>query len=49
MHAFIPGNELVRGRETGHQATLLQPEDGTEGTGEKYAFDRRKSDQTLGK
>lgn len=45
MHTLVTRDELVRESETGHEATLLQPEDGSEGSTEEDTLDSRKSDQ----
>ena len=45
---LVPGDELVAEGEAGHQAALLQPEDGGEGAGEEDSFDGGESDDALG-
>ena len=48
VHALIPADELVGEGQTRHQAALLQPEDGGEGTAEEDALYSGESDQALG-
>ncbi len=49
VHALITRDELVGESETGHETTLLEPEDGSERTGEEDTFDGGESDETFGK
>ena len=49
VHTLITADELVGEGETGHQTTLLQPEDGREGTGEEDTLDGGEGDQTFAK
>ena len=46
---LVPRDELVRECEPGHEPTLLEPEDGAEGSREEDALDDGECDQTLGK
>ena len=48
MH-LVPRDELVRECEPGHEPTLLEPEDGAEGSREEDTLDHGECDQTLGK
>ena len=48
MHAFVTGDEFVRESQAGHEPALLEPEDGSEGTGEENAFDRGEGDEPGG-
>lgn len=47
MKTLVTRDEFVGEGQTGHQATLLQPEDRSEGTAEKDALDSRKCNETL--
>ena len=47
MQALVPGDELVGEGETGHQAALLEPEDGAERAGEEDALDGGIGDEPL--
>lgn len=38
VQALVAGDELVREGEPGHEAALLEPEDGAEGAGEEDAL-----------
>ena len=49
MKTLITCNEFIRGGQTRHDAALLQPINGTEGSAEEDAFHHRKGDQTSGK
>ncbi|RUS30957.1 hypothetical protein BC938DRAFT_478710 [Jimgerdemannia flammicorona] len=49
VQTFIARYELIREGKSGHKATLLEPEDGSEGAGEEDALDGRKGNQALGK
>jgi hypothetical protein len=49
VHALITGDELVGECETGHEATLLEPEDGGERSAEEDTLDGSKGDETVGK
>ncbi len=42
-------NQFITEAELRHQATLFQPEDGTEGARKEYALYRGKCDHTFGK
>jgi len=48
VHAFVAGDELVGEGETGHETTLLEPEDGGKGTGEEDTLDGSEGDETEG-
>ena len=41
----VPGDELVTEGEAGHEASLLQPEDGGEGAGEEDSLVMRLSEE----
>lgn len=47
VHAFVAGDELVGEGEAGHEAALLEPEDGGEGAAEEDAFDGGEGDEAL--
>lgn len=47
MHPLVSRNELVAERQARHQATLLQPEDGREGSAEENALDCGERDEAL--
>jgi hypothetical protein len=49
VHALITRDQLVGERETGHEATLLEPEDGCERSTEEDTLDGSKGDETVGK
>ncbi len=49
MKSFIARDQFIAEGETRKKAALLEPEDGTEGTTEEDALDRRKGRQTGGK
>ena len=49
VQALVPRDQLVAEGETGHQATLLQPEDGGETTGKEDSLNGSKGDDALGK
>jgi len=49
VHSLVTGDELVGEGKTWHQATLLEPEDGSKRTGEEDTLDGGKCDQTAGK
>ena len=49
MEPLIPGNEFIARRQAGHQAPLLDPEDGAEGPAEEDALDHGKSNEAGGK
>lgn len=49
VETLITGDELVGEGQTGHEATLLEPEDGGERAREEDTLDSSKSNQTLGK
>ena len=49
MHSLVTTNELIGERETWHNTTLLQPEDGGERFRKEYSFDCCESNQPLGK
>lgn len=46
VEPLITGNQEIALTQTGHQATLLEPEDGAEGTAEEDALHNRKGEQT---
>lgn len=48
VETLVPGDQLVRKGETGHETALLEPEDGCEGAAEEDAFYGSESDETLG-
>jgi hypothetical protein len=48
VHTLVTADELVREGETGHQAPLLEPEDGSEGVREKDILDGGKRHQAFG-
>lgn len=48
VQSFVSGNQFVREAESGHETSLLEPEDGAERSGEKNAFDGREGDETFG-
>lgn len=48
VETLITGDELVGEGETGHETTLLQPEDRREGSTEEDTLDSSKGDETLG-
>ena len=45
---LVPGDELVGEAEAGHEAALLEPEDGAEGAGEEDSLHGRERDAPLG-
>lgn len=45
VHPLVAGDELVGKGEAGHQAALLEPKDGGEGTGEEDALDGGECDE----
>jgi hypothetical protein len=47
VQALITGDELVGEGEARHEATLLQPEHGTEGAGEEDALHAGKGNEAL--
>ena len=47
VEAFIAGDVFVGEGEAGHQAALLEPEDGAEGAGEEDALDGGEGDEAL--
>jgi len=47
VETLVTGDELVGEGEAGHEATLLEPEDGGESTAEEDAFDRGEGDEAL--
>lgn len=47
VHALVAGDEFVGEGEPGHEAALLEPEDGGEGAGEEDAFDGGEGDEAL--
>jgi hypothetical protein len=47
VQALIPADELVAEGEAGHEATLLQPEDGTEAATEEDALNSSICHQAL--
>ena len=49
VEALVAADELVAEGEAGHEAALLQPEDGGERAGEEDALDGREGDDALGK
>ena len=48
VKTLVTGDELVGESETGHETTLLEPEDGGEGAGEEDTFDGGKGHETFG-
>jgi len=48
VHSFVAGYELIGEGETGHETALLEPEDGSERSGEEDTLDGGESDETLG-
>jgi len=48
VHTLIAGDELVGEGKTGHQATLLEPEDGGEGAAEEDTLNSSKGNKTVG-
>lgn len=48
VQALVAGDELVGEAEAGHEAALLEPEDGAEGAGEEDALDGGERDEALG-
>lgn len=49
VETLITRDELVGEGQTGHEATLLEPEDGGKGTAEEDTLDSSEGNQTLGK
>lgn len=49
VETFVTADELVGEGETGHQATLLEPKDGSKGTGEEDTLNSSKGNETLTK
>ncbi len=49
VETLITGNQLVGEGKTGHETTLLEPEDGGERSGEEDTLDCSEGDETLGK
>ena len=49
MHAFITADELVGEGESGHEATLLEPEDRGKRSREEDTLDGGEGDETLAK
>ena len=47
MEALVAADQLVGEGKTRHQTTLLEPEDGTEGSREEYSFHASESDQSF--
>ena len=47
VQTFVSGDELVGEGQTGHQTSLLEPEDGAERTGEEDAFNGCERHQAL--
>lgn len=48
VHALVARDELVGEGEAGHEAALLEPEDGGEGAGEEDALDGGEGDEAVG-
>jgi hypothetical protein len=48
VKTLVTRNQLVGESQTGHQATLLQPENGSEGTREENSLDSREGNESLG-
>jgi len=49
MHTLVSGDELVGKGETGHEATLLEPEDGSKGAREEDTLDGSECDESFTK
>ena len=49
VEPLVPGNEFIARRQAGHQAPLLDPEDGAEGAAEEDALDHGKPNEAGGK
>lgn len=49
VHTLITRDELVRERQTRHETTLLEPEDGGERPAEEDTLDGSERDETLSK
>ena len=49
VQAFVTGDQLIGEAKTGHETTLLEPENGAKGPRKENAFDGRKGDATFGK
>ncbi len=49
VEALVAGDELVGEGEPGHEAALLEPEDGAEGTGKENSLNGREGHQALRK
>jgi hypothetical protein len=49
VQALVAADELVAEGEAGHQAALLEPEDGAEAAAEEDALDGGVRDEALGK
>ena len=48
MESLVAGNEFVTESEAGHNASLLQPENGGEGTTEEDPFNGSEGNDTFG-
>ena len=49
VHTLVTADELIRKSKTGHQAALLQPEDGRKGAREENTLDSGKGNKTFSK
>jgi len=49
VHSLVTGDELIGEGKTWHEATLLEPEDGSKGTGEENTLNGSKGNETAGK
>ena len=47
VHTLVTADQLIRESQTGHETTLLEPKDGSEGAGEEDTLDGRKGNETL--